>query len=108
MKHHVEKGWRIHARCWTAGGWSSSFGFDVGQRDGMQRLSLSPMGSGFVAAWDSGRTDRRRDKRPRGVSFAAVELEQGEAPAASGEVLALAVAPAERRRGVDGDQVQVA
>jgi len=79
--HHVEKGWRLYARCLQESGWSELVDLDVEQRDGMQRLSLAPLEKGVAAAWDTGRTDRRKDPRPRGVATARIELDGAPAPA---------------------------
>ena len=72
MKSHVEKGWRLYARCLEADGWSKLYAFDVHRRDGMQRLSVAPTADGLALAWATGRTDRRTDAEPRGVAVAAL------------------------------------
>jgi hypothetical protein len=71
--HHTENDWGIYARCWLNDGWSELIKFDIGQGDGMQLLSLSPTPDGFVAAWTTGRTDRKDNPdRPRGVAMGRV------------------------------------
>ncbi len=72
VKHHIEKGWRIFARCLQGDGWSKLQAFDVPQRDGTQRLDLAPLGDGLTALWTTGRTDRRNDPRPRGLALGVV------------------------------------
>ena len=79
--HHVEKGWRVYARCLTGEGWGPVYDFEGHQRDGMQRLSVAPSGDGIVLAWTTGRTDRRKDPQPRGVAWARVD--PGPGPAAA-------------------------
>jgi len=69
--HHIEAGWQLFARCLEGEGWSKLFALDVYQRDGMQRLSITPKENGLVAAWTTGRTDRREDPKPRGVATAS-------------------------------------
>ena len=54
--HHIENGWRLDVRCLDETGWSPIRSFDGLQRDGMQRLSLVPVGDGFRAVWTTGRT----------------------------------------------------
>ena len=81
MKSHIEEGWRIYARCLGADGWSKPYAFDVPQRDGMQRLSVAMTDTGWAAAWDTGRTDRREDPLPRGVAVASLTHPAGAAPA---------------------------
>ena len=89
--HHVEEGWRLYARCLGAEGWSELTGFDVPQRDGLQRLAAAAGADGVHAAWTTGRTDRREDPRPRGVAFARAAEPRGERP---GDALLAAPAPA--------------
>lgn len=72
LVHHVEEGWRIDARCLEGAGWSPLIAFDVLQRDGNQRLSLAAAPDGLLAAWATGRTDRRKDPQPRGVAFGRI------------------------------------
>jgi len=80
MKSHIEKGWRIYARCLDSDGWSKPHTFDVPQRDGMQRLSVAMTNAGLAAAWDTGRTDRRKDPLPRGIAIATLRHPAGAAP----------------------------
>lgn len=75
-KSHVEQGWGVYARCYGADGWSDLYRFDVDQGDGLQRLELAPAGKGVTAVWTTGRTDRRRNRRPRGIVVASVESDQ--------------------------------
>jgi hypothetical protein len=101
--HHVEEGWRIDARCLEGAGWSPLFAFDVPQRDGAQRLSVAPAPEGILAAWTTGRTDRRKDPLPRGVAFARLAHDGGPATPRLGEATAVALpaatpAPASRPR----------
>lgn len=79
--HHVEEGWRLVARCLTADGWSDATAFDIPQRDGNQRLSVAGTELGIVAAWGTGRSDRRDDPLPRGVARGAAGLAEGSPPA---------------------------
>jgi hypothetical protein len=79
LEHHKERGWRIYARCLEGEGWSELYGFDQHQRDGMQRLSVTPNGDGLAAAWTIGRTDRRNDPQPRGVVLGKLSREAGSA-----------------------------
>ncbi len=71
--HHIESGWRLYARALGGDGWSPLYRLAHDQRDGHQRLALTPTASGFRAAWTTGRTDRREDDRPRGVAIAHVD-----------------------------------
>ena len=80
VKHHIEQGWNVFARCLTDCGWGPLIGFDRAQRDGSQRLSLSPGTDGITALWTTGRTDRRTDERERGLAMATVELGRGDPP----------------------------
>ncbi|MBA4148072.1 MAG: DUF3604 domain-containing protein [Verrucomicrobia bacterium] len=74
--HHVEDDFAIYARCLMKDGWSDLVKFDVGQGDGMQRLSLSATKDGFNAIWTTGRTDRQKHpKRPRGIAYSEVTLD---------------------------------
>ncbi len=77
--HHIEEGWNVYARCLTDEGWSPLVGFDVAQRDGMQRLALARHRDGVAAVWTTGRTDRRKDERRRGLAFATATV-AGDAP----------------------------
>ena len=86
-KHHVEEGWFLYARGLTAGGWSGATMFDVPQRDGNQRLSVAGTTDGVVCAWGTGRTDRRKDPRPRGVAMARAAVVGAPPVAARGEPL---------------------
>ena len=78
-KHHVETGWKTYARCLEGAGWSPLYGFERHQRDGTQRLSVSPTKTGFAAVWTTGRTDRKVDPEPRGVAWARVARTGGAA-----------------------------
>ena len=91
VEHHIEKGFRIYARCLEGTAWSELYAFDVMQRDGMQRLEIAGHATGITAVWDTGRTDRRTDTEPRGVQHCAIER----APSATAPVL-----PAVARRAV--------
>ncbi|MEQ8763744.1 MAG: hypothetical protein RL885_07450 [Planctomycetota bacterium] len=73
--HHIESGFRLHALCLTDEGWSARHGFDIGQRDGSQRMSVTATRDGIAAVWETGRTDRRPDERERGVYGGAGRLE---------------------------------
>ena len=93
VKHHVENGWGVYARCLDGSGWSDLFRLDVDQRDGMQRASLAGTAEGVELVWSTGRTDRRKDERPRGTVAASIalpgsapepELSEPERPAAVG------------------------
>jgi hypothetical protein len=79
-EHHVEYGWGIYARCLEEEGWSDAYSFNIHQRDGMQRLSALPTENGLLAAWATGRTDRRIDPMPRGIATGGIERPEGEAP----------------------------
>jgi len=70
--HHLEEDWGIYARCLEGTGWSKRYRFDLGQGDGMQRLSVVPRGDGIALAMTVGRTDRRKIDRPRGVAVATL------------------------------------
>lgn len=71
--HHIESGWQLFARCLEGQDWSKLYALDIYQRDGMQRLSIAPNDGSLVAAWTTGRTDRRKDPKPRGVALASFE-----------------------------------
>ncbi|HJP00481.1 MAG TPA: hypothetical protein QF764_01770 [Planctomycetota bacterium] len=79
VKHHVEEGWRVDARCLDGPDWSPLYAFDVLQRDGTQRLSLAAAPDGLLAIWTTGRTDRRKDPLPRGVAVGRIVHESGRA-----------------------------
>lgn len=70
---HIENGWGVYARCFGEDGWSRLYRFDVDQRDGLQRLEITPRGKGIALVYTTGRTDRRKDDRPRGLVTAVVE-----------------------------------
>ena len=72
LVHHIEQGWQLFARCLERDGWSKLYAFDVYQRDGMQRLSIAPQAGGLVAAWNTGRTDRRGESKRRGMALGSV------------------------------------
>lgn len=77
-KHHIETGSRVYARCiGQRGVWSELLSFDQHQRDGTQRLSITPSGDGIAAIWSAGRTDRRKDGQRRGVVLAKCVIEKG-------------------------------
>ncbi len=82
---HKQDNMRLYARCLLTNGWSKLYSFDIGQGDGMQRISVSPEENGIAVAWTTGRTDRRAsDKREqndkhRGVAIAEIKLEKAEA-----------------------------
>jgi len=80
MRSHVEKGWQLFARCIEADGWSKLYAFDIRQRDGIQRLSVTPTSGGLAAIWTTGRTDRRKDPLPRGVALGVLSHPKGAAP----------------------------
>jgi hypothetical protein len=69
---HKESGWGVYARSLTGDGWSRLVRFDVGQGDGMQRLSVVPRKDGVGLAYTAGRTDRQMPDVPRGVAVATV------------------------------------
>lgn len=77
MVHHIELGWRLFARCLDGGNWSPLYAFDIHQRDGLQRLSITPTLSGISAVWTTGRTDRRDDPEPRGIAVASLDYTAG-------------------------------
>ena len=81
MRSHVEAGWKIFARCMEGAGWSPLHAFSIGQRDGMQRLSIAPTADGLAAVWTTGRTDRRKDPKPRGVAIGLLSHPKGKPPA---------------------------
>jgi hypothetical protein len=82
---HKQDNMRLYARCLLTNGWSKLYSFDIGQGDGMQRISVSPEEKGIALAWTTGRTDRRtKDEREkndkhRGVAIAQIKLEKAEA-----------------------------
>ena len=69
--HHIEVGWKVYGRALTADGWSPLQRFEIPQRDGQQRLSLTCWRGAMVAAWGTGRRDRRPDPQPKGVIVGA-------------------------------------
>lgn len=71
-RSHVEQGWGVYARYYGAEGWSKLHQFNVGQGDGLQRLQLAPAADGIAAVWTTGRTDRRKNNRPRGLVAAEI------------------------------------
>ena len=66
MEHHVEEGWRLYARTLGDRGWSPLLGLDVPQGDAMQRATIAAIGTDLVAAWTTGRADRRGGTETRG------------------------------------------
>ena len=78
-EHHIEEGWQVFARCLDGDNWSRLYAMDANQRDGLQRLSVTPCETGLAAAWTTGRTDRRKDPKSRGVAFVAVNHPPGKA-----------------------------
>lgn len=72
VKHHVEAGWSVYARCIDGAKWSKLFALDQKQRDGLQRLSVTGTDTGVQIAWSVGRTDRRDDPEARGIGVASV------------------------------------
>lgn len=78
-RSHVEEGWGVYARCYTADGWSPMVRMSIGQGDGLQRLEVSPYQDGVIAVWTTGRTHRTKNKRPRGL-VAATLTAAGKAP----------------------------
>ena len=97
--HHVEGGWGVFARYLSASGWSPLYGFDVGQGDGLQSLALAPHKDGVEAIWTTGRTDRRKNDRPRGLVVASLKG-VGRAPN-PGEPLEENGAPSDGKRRID-------
>ncbi len=73
--HHVEDDWGIYARCLMPDGWSDLLRMSAGQGDAMQRLSVVPTQRGLAFTWTTGRTDRNKNERPRGVALAEIKLE---------------------------------
>lgn len=99
MRSHVEKGWRLFARCFEGGRWSKSYAFDILQRDGMQRLAVTPTRTGLAAVWATGRTDRRKDPKSRGVALGVLSHPKG--PGAAPKLKPAAtptIAPTDRSR----------
>jgi hypothetical protein len=81
LRQYVEEGWRVYARVLTDEGWSGPFAFAEHQRDGMQRLSVSPTGNGIALAWTVGRTDRREQAASGGgVVHGRASLDGGGPP----------------------------
>ena len=78
-EHHIEEGWQVFARCLDGDKWSKLYAMDAYQRDGIQRLGVTACGTGVAAAWTTGRTDRRKDPKPRGVAFVVVNHPPGKA-----------------------------
>ncbi|MDP6545659.1 MAG: hypothetical protein QGH60_16875 [Phycisphaerae bacterium] len=97
MRSHVESGWRLHARCIDGDRWSKLYAFDIPQRDGMQRLSVTPTSDGLAAVWTTGRTDRRKDPLRRGVAVGVLSHPKGKPASPALERIApVTVTPARR------------
>jgi len=73
-EHHKQDSYLLYARCLLNDHWSKLYSFDVGQGDGLQRLVVLPEADGITAVWTTGRTDRRKTDKPRGVAFATISL----------------------------------
>lgn len=71
---HVQQDWGLYARCFEGNKWSKLFRLDIGQGDGMQRLSVAPLPDGIAMTYATGRTDRRHASPTRGVAMAAIHL----------------------------------
>ena len=71
-RSHVEQGWAVYGRYYSASGWSPLMRFDIGQGDGMQRLELTSHANGIAGVWTTGRTHRQPINRRRGIAAAAV------------------------------------
>jgi hypothetical protein len=80
--HHIESGFGVYARYLTDTGWSKLIRLDINQGDGMQRLSVSPQSDGVAVAYTTGRTDRNKNNRPRGLALTTL-TGLGAAPAKS-------------------------
>jgi hypothetical protein len=69
---HKQEDWGVYARCYDGLDWSEPFRLDIGQGDGMQRLSAAPTADGIVVAYATGRTDRRAGTSGSGIAFAGM------------------------------------
>lgn len=78
-KSHVESDWAVDARYADGDGWSDLYRVSLGQGDGMQSLALAPVNDGIMAAFTTGRTDRREQDRPRGVAWATLTPDEAAA-----------------------------
>ncbi|MFC1734664.1 hypothetical protein ACFL1X_01005 [Candidatus Hydrogenedentota bacterium] len=95
--HHKERGWRLYALRYDGQEWSKLYAFDALQRDGMQRLSVTPTSDGIAAAWSTGRTDRRKAPNPRGIATAFVHSESQTSPLHLAPVAPMKVAVSKKR-----------
>lgn len=71
---HVQQDWGVYARCFDGSQWSRLFRCDIGQGDGMQRLSVTPLEDGIALAYTTGRTDRRPKTSRPGMALACVRM----------------------------------
>jgi len=69
---HVQEDWGVYARCFDGRRWSKLFRCDIGQGDGMQRLTVASLEDGVALAYTTGRTDRRPNNAPRGMAAAII------------------------------------
>lgn len=75
---HVQQDWGVFAKCFDGEGWSKVFRCNVGQGDGMQRLSVTGTADGVAVAFTTGRTDRRKDGQATGIALCSFNLLNGE------------------------------
>ena len=75
VAHHIESGWQVQARCFDGEKWSKLHSFEHPQRDGLQRMSVTPAPHGFAITYTSGRTHRDAPSKHRGVFFGTVAMD---------------------------------
>ena len=75
VAHHIESGWQVQARCFDGDKWSKLHSFEHPQRDGLQRMSVTPTPHGFAITYTTGRTHRDAPSEHRGLFYGRVAMD---------------------------------
>ena len=75
VAHHIESGWQVQARCFDGEKWSKLHSFEHPQRDGLQRMSVTPTPHGFAITYTTGRTHRDAPSEHRGLFYGTAAME---------------------------------
>jgi hypothetical protein len=75
VAHHIESGWQVQSRCFDGEKWSKLHSFEHPQRDGLQRMSVTPTPHGFAITYTTGRTHRDAPSEHRGLFYGTAAME---------------------------------
>ncbi|QDV09118.1 hypothetical protein Poly30_46750 [Planctomycetes bacterium Poly30] len=78
LSTHIERGFAVHVRLLTQGGFGPLYRIDERQRDGEQRIEFRSTESGAELVLETGRADRRKDGQFQGVRTASLTADTGD------------------------------